>query len=256
MADLVAVSWYATIAPQGLVRRRRRQRSRRSRCATAPPSTRSTSHNDDRYKITQMTWFDSKDDWYRYWDGPEMIEFRARNWGATRSRSRYCVGRRDRRRRARPGGARCRARAGARAARRSRGLTPGRASRRVTPTIAAASRPQRELEPEARVGVVERLAEQLAQPAQPVARGLGMDPEPLRHLPEPSLLGEPRRSVSVSRCRDPGDSARQRRQPVGGEFARRAPVAAQQQLAGALAGRHQPGRRRRRARARPGRARS
>jgi hypothetical protein len=33
---------------------------------------------DDMYKITQMVWFDSKDDWYRYWDGPDMIEFRAR----------------------------------------------------------------------------------------------------------------------------------------------------------------------------------
>ena len=32
---------------------------------------------DDRYKITQMAWFEAKSDWYRYWDGPEMIEFRA-----------------------------------------------------------------------------------------------------------------------------------------------------------------------------------
>jgi hypothetical protein len=36
---------------------------------------------DDRYKITQMSWFESKSDWYRYWDGPEMIEFRRRNSG-------------------------------------------------------------------------------------------------------------------------------------------------------------------------------
>ncbi len=36
---------------------------------------------DDRYRITQMSWFESKEDWYRYWDGPEMIEFRARNSG-------------------------------------------------------------------------------------------------------------------------------------------------------------------------------
>ena len=35
--------------------------------------------NDDRYKVTQMSWFADKEDWYRYWDGPEMIEFRARN---------------------------------------------------------------------------------------------------------------------------------------------------------------------------------
>jgi hypothetical protein len=36
---------------------------------------------DDRYRITQMVWFESKTDWYRYWDGPEMIEFRRRNSG-------------------------------------------------------------------------------------------------------------------------------------------------------------------------------
>ncbi len=29
--------------------------------------------------ITQMAWFENKADWYRYWDGPEMIEFRRRN---------------------------------------------------------------------------------------------------------------------------------------------------------------------------------
>jgi hypothetical protein len=28
-----------------------------------------------------MAWFESHEDWYRYWDGPEMIEFRARNSG-------------------------------------------------------------------------------------------------------------------------------------------------------------------------------
>jgi hypothetical protein len=28
-----------------------------------------------------MTWVNSKTDWYRYWDGPEMIEFRARHMG-------------------------------------------------------------------------------------------------------------------------------------------------------------------------------
>jgi hypothetical protein len=29
----------------------------------------------------QMSWFESKADWYRYWEGPEMIEFRRRNMG-------------------------------------------------------------------------------------------------------------------------------------------------------------------------------
>jgi hypothetical protein len=36
---------------------------------------------DDHYKITQQIWFESKDDWYRYWEGPEMREFRARYSG-------------------------------------------------------------------------------------------------------------------------------------------------------------------------------
>jgi hypothetical protein len=36
---------------------------------------------DDRYKITQMAWFGSKPDWYSYWEGPEMVEFRRRNVG-------------------------------------------------------------------------------------------------------------------------------------------------------------------------------
>jgi hypothetical protein len=36
---------------------------------------------DDRYKIIQMSWFESSRDWYRYWDGPEMIEFRRRYSG-------------------------------------------------------------------------------------------------------------------------------------------------------------------------------
>lgn len=36
---------------------------------------------DDRYRILQAIWFSSHDDWYRYWDGPEMIEFRARYTG-------------------------------------------------------------------------------------------------------------------------------------------------------------------------------
>jgi hypothetical protein len=34
---------------------------------------------DDRYKITQMAWFEEKNDWYRYWEGPDMTAFRRRN---------------------------------------------------------------------------------------------------------------------------------------------------------------------------------
>ncbi|MGH2843154.1 MAG: hypothetical protein ACRDKL_06150 [Solirubrobacteraceae bacterium] len=36
---------------------------------------------DDHYKILQQIWFEDKDDWYRYWEGVEMREFRARYSG-------------------------------------------------------------------------------------------------------------------------------------------------------------------------------
>jgi quinol monooxygenase YgiN len=36
---------------------------------------------DDAYRILQQVWFNSSDDWYRYWEGPEMREFRARYSG-------------------------------------------------------------------------------------------------------------------------------------------------------------------------------
>ncbi len=36
---------------------------------------------DDAYKIVQQMWFNSSDDWYRYWEGPEMREFRGRYAG-------------------------------------------------------------------------------------------------------------------------------------------------------------------------------
>jgi hypothetical protein len=80
MADLMVVSWYATVL---------RQSSFAVDVAAVAPTalrygaTQYRVHvsNDDRYKITQMSWFARKEDWYRYWDGPEMIEFRARNMG-------------------------------------------------------------------------------------------------------------------------------------------------------------------------------
>jgi hypothetical protein len=77
MADLVWVSWYATIG--------RHQSFAEEVAKVAPICLRYGASqyqvqvsNDDRYRITQMTWFRSKSDWYRFWDGPEMIEFRAR----------------------------------------------------------------------------------------------------------------------------------------------------------------------------------
>jgi hypothetical protein len=77
MADLVYVNWYATVLRQDMFA---------AEVASVAPlalrygATQYQVHvnNDDRYKITQMTWVPNKTAWYRFWDGPEMIEFRAR----------------------------------------------------------------------------------------------------------------------------------------------------------------------------------
>ena len=80
MAGVVHIPWYATIL--------RQDRFADKVCEIAPlvlryGATKYSVHRsrDDRYKILQMAWFESKIDWYRYWDGPEMIEFRRRNMG-------------------------------------------------------------------------------------------------------------------------------------------------------------------------------
>ena len=36
---------------------------------------------DDQYNILQQVWFNNKDDYYRWWEGSEMQEFRARYSG-------------------------------------------------------------------------------------------------------------------------------------------------------------------------------
>ena len=80
MADLIWVQWYSTLL---------RKDAFAAAVAEAAPialrygATQYAVHvsNDDRYKITQMAWFERKTDWYRYWDGPEMIEFRRHNAG-------------------------------------------------------------------------------------------------------------------------------------------------------------------------------
>jgi len=36
---------------------------------------------DDSYRILQMVWFESRLDWERYWEGPEMVAFRATHGG-------------------------------------------------------------------------------------------------------------------------------------------------------------------------------
>ena len=78
MAGVVHIDWYATVL---------RQETFAVEVAYVAPlalrygATQYSVHRsrDDRYKIVQMAWFESKRDWYRYWEGPEMVELRSRN---------------------------------------------------------------------------------------------------------------------------------------------------------------------------------
>ena len=81
MAGLVQIQWYATVL-------RQEDLAAEISLAAAPVALRygATKYSvqrsrDDRYKIIQMAWFEEKNDWYRYWESPEMIEFRRRNSG-------------------------------------------------------------------------------------------------------------------------------------------------------------------------------
>jgi hypothetical protein len=80
VAGVVWIPWYATLFRQESFAE---EVSRFAPLVLRYGATRYSVHSsrDDRYKITQMAWFESKKDWYRYWDGPEMIEFRRRNAG-------------------------------------------------------------------------------------------------------------------------------------------------------------------------------
>jgi hypothetical protein len=80
MAGVVHIQWYATVL--------RKDQMAAEVMLAAPLALRygATQYavhrsRDDRYKILQMAWFQNKADWYRYWEGPEMIEFRRRNSG-------------------------------------------------------------------------------------------------------------------------------------------------------------------------------
>jgi hypothetical protein len=80
MAGVIHIDWYATVL---------RQEAFAAEVAYVAPlalrygATQYSVHRsrDDRYKITQMAWFETKRDWYRYWEGLEMTEFRRRNMG-------------------------------------------------------------------------------------------------------------------------------------------------------------------------------
>src|SRR5947209_13235852 len=80
MAGVVHVDWYATVLRQEAFAA---QVAEVSRLALRYGATQYAVHRsrDDRYKIMQMTWFESRQDWYRFWEGIEMVEFRRRNMG-------------------------------------------------------------------------------------------------------------------------------------------------------------------------------
>jgi hypothetical protein len=78
MAGVVHIDWYATVLRQEAFAA---EVAYAASLALRYGATQYAVHRsrDDRYKLQQMAWFESTQDWYRYWDGPEMIEFRRRN---------------------------------------------------------------------------------------------------------------------------------------------------------------------------------
>ncbi len=80
MAGVVHIPWYATLF--------RGDKLADAVCEVAAVSIRygATQYRvhrsrDDAYRITQLVWFESRLDWERYWEGPEMLAFRASNSG-------------------------------------------------------------------------------------------------------------------------------------------------------------------------------
>ena len=80
MAGTVIVPWYAT----GF--RANAFEQALSRVAAMSLRYGATSYavyraRDDRYRFQQLATFEDKLDWERYWDGPELIDFRVRHSG-------------------------------------------------------------------------------------------------------------------------------------------------------------------------------
>ena len=76
MAGVVHIPWYATLF------RGDRLAAAVSEVAAVSLRYGATQYRvhrsqDDAYRITQMVWFESRLDWQRYWEGPEMVAFRA-----------------------------------------------------------------------------------------------------------------------------------------------------------------------------------
>ena len=80
MAGVVHIPWYATLF--------RQDRVAAALAEIAPIALRYGASEvqihqsrDDRYRFTHMIWFDTRLAWETFWEGPEMIQFRARYQG-------------------------------------------------------------------------------------------------------------------------------------------------------------------------------
>ena len=90
MSEVVHIKWYATVLRSDLFA---------DAVAEMAPitlrygATRYAVHRseDDRYNILLMVWFDPHGDWYRFWESPELVEFRARYSGKYQAPITYTV---------------------------------------------------------------------------------------------------------------------------------------------------------------------
>jgi hypothetical protein len=80
MSEVVHIKWYATILRGDLFADAVAEMSPIALRYGATKYAVQRS-NDDRYNIVQMIWFSDHGDWYRFWESPELIEFRARYSG-------------------------------------------------------------------------------------------------------------------------------------------------------------------------------
>jgi hypothetical protein len=80
MSEVVHIKWYATILRGDLFADAVAEMSPIALRYGATKYAVQRS-NDDRYNILQMIWFSDHGDWYRFWESPELIEFRARYSG-------------------------------------------------------------------------------------------------------------------------------------------------------------------------------
>jgi hypothetical protein len=76
MAGVVHIPWYATLFRGDKLAAAVREVAAVS-LRYGATQYRVHRSREDAYRILQMMWFESRLDWERYWEGPEMVAFRA-----------------------------------------------------------------------------------------------------------------------------------------------------------------------------------